>query len=206
MKNVSHFFDSCFFNNQSSVHVTVAGTVGHWWFEPAEANSFCSSAVNSAFIRTVTTSFGSICFGSMIVALLETLRMLARAARDNDDGNAILLCLAECILSCLASIMEYFNKVRGCSFGGRGCVDPLLIVLSHNLFVILFTVGLYLRWSLRIPIHSSRKECIYTLPKPWLGSHYRGRSRGQYTLSHFDCRGRSHGMCRSHLGRILGSL
>ena len=93
--------------------MTVAGTVGHWWFEPAEANSFCSSAVTNAFIRTVTTSFGSICFGSLIVAILEALRMLARFARDNDDGNGILLCLAECCLSCMASIMEYFNKVSG---------------------------------------------------------------------------------------------
>jgi hypothetical protein len=38
--------------------------------------------------------------------------MLARAARENDDGNGILLCIAECILGCLSSLMEYFNKVR----------------------------------------------------------------------------------------------
>ena len=86
--------------------------VGHWWFEPSEASHCCSPAVNGAFIRTVTTSFGSICFGSLIVAILEALRMLARVARENDDGNGILLCIAECILGCLASIMEYFNKVR----------------------------------------------------------------------------------------------
>ncbi|GAX15263.1 hypothetical protein FisN_1Hh700 [Fistulifera solaris] len=94
----------------SCVHTTVAGTVGNWWFEPAEANSCCSSAVNNSFLRTVTTSFGSICFGSLIVAILEALRMLARAARENDDGNGILLCIAECILGCLSSLMEYFNK------------------------------------------------------------------------------------------------
>lgn len=58
----------------------------------------------------MTTSFGSICFGSLIVAILEALRTLANAARNNDDGNAILLCIAECILSCLASIVEYFNR------------------------------------------------------------------------------------------------
>jgi len=97
---------------QSSVHVTVAGTVGHWWTEPSEANSFCSTAVNNAFIRTVTTSFGSICFGSLIVAVLEALRQLANIARQQDDGNGILLCIAECILNCLASLMEYFNRVR----------------------------------------------------------------------------------------------
>ena len=84
--------------------------LGHWWFEPDEASTFCSEAVNNAFLRTVTTSFGSICFGSLIVAILQALRMLANVARDQDDG--ILLCLAECILACIASIVEYFNKVR----------------------------------------------------------------------------------------------
>lgn len=71
----------------------------------------CASAVNSSFIRTVTTSFGSICFGSFLVAILQALRALANSARDNGDAQ-IFACIAECILGCLASILEYFNKVR----------------------------------------------------------------------------------------------
>jgi Plasma-membrane choline transporter len=47
---------------QNSVHVTVAGVVGNWWVAPAE-NGFCGRAVCSSFCRTITTSFGSICFG-----------------------------------------------------------------------------------------------------------------------------------------------
>lgn len=35
--------------------------------------------------------------------------MLAQAARANDDAG-IGACIAECILSCLAAIVEYFNK------------------------------------------------------------------------------------------------
>lgn len=77
--------------------------------EPEEASCCCSAAVNGSFVRTVTTSFGSICFGSLIVAILRALEMLANAARNNDDGN-FLVCIAECILSCLASLVEYFNK------------------------------------------------------------------------------------------------
>jgi hypothetical protein len=45
----------------------------------------------------------------LIVAVIRALQMLANAARANDDGN-FLVCIAECILSCLASIVEYFNK------------------------------------------------------------------------------------------------
>jgi hypothetical protein len=47
---------------QNSVHVTVAGVVGNWWVAPAE-NGCCGRAVINSFIRTMTTSFGSICFG-----------------------------------------------------------------------------------------------------------------------------------------------
>ena len=94
--------------SQNSIHVTVAGVAGTWWFTPNECGC-CSSSVVSSFIRTMTTSFGSICFGSLIVAVIRALQMLANAAQANDDGG-FMVCIAECLLSCLASIVEYFNK------------------------------------------------------------------------------------------------
>lgn len=93
---------------QNSIHVTVAGTVGTWWYTPQQSGC-CSSAVTNSLIRTLTTSFGSICFGSLLVAIIQTLRTLARQARENGDAGA-LACIAECILGCLESILEYFNK------------------------------------------------------------------------------------------------
>jgi hypothetical protein len=92
---------------QNCVHTTCAGAVGSWWFAP-EDNGCCAGGVVGAFIRTCTTSFGSICFGSLIVAIIQALRMLANAAQANDDGG-ILVCIAECLLACLASLVEYFN-------------------------------------------------------------------------------------------------
>jgi len=104
-------FLSLFFTQQvleSCVHVTVAGTVGTWWVAPEECGC-CSRAVCNSFIRTVTTSFGSICFGSLLVAILQALRALASTARQSDEC-ALVACIFECILSCLASLLEYFNK------------------------------------------------------------------------------------------------
>lgn len=158
----------------------MAGTVGHWWFEPSEASHCCSSAVINSFIRTVTTSFGSVCFGSLIVAVIQALKMLANTARQEGDSGecgAILLCLAECILACLASIVEYFNKVRV-----RKCVVGLLCLSQgiHRPFASSHTasfirqfnksVGIYLRRTLRLLILGSWKECLYTVSKPWVGS------------------------------------
>lgn len=57
----------------------------------------------------MTTSFGSICFGAFVVAVIQALRQLANSAQANGDGN-ICVCIAECLLACLASIIEYLNK------------------------------------------------------------------------------------------------
>jgi hypothetical protein len=93
---------------QSCVHVTVAGTVGTWWVAPDESGC-CSRGVCNSFIRTITTSFGSICFGSLLVAILQALRAIASTARQSDDCQ-LVACIFECILGCLQSILQYFNK------------------------------------------------------------------------------------------------
>ena len=90
------------------VHVTTAGTVGTWWFNPPLANSCCSSGVSSSLKRATTFSFGSICLGSLLVAILQAIRAIVHSARNSDDG--IVVCLADCILGCLEAIMEYFNR------------------------------------------------------------------------------------------------
>jgi len=105
---VSYFFTHQVLKN--ALHATVAGVVGTWWFVPEDGKSCCSPAVIGSWYRSMTSSLGSICFGSLLVAIIQALRTMANAARSQDDGNGMLLCLAECILSCLESIIEYFNK------------------------------------------------------------------------------------------------
>jgi len=106
-------FLSYFFTHQvlqNSVHTICSGVVGTWWFTPQEARCCCSSAIFGSVFRTFTTSFGSICFGSLLVAIIQAVRQLANMARSNGDANALLVCCADCILGCLESILEYFNK------------------------------------------------------------------------------------------------
>jgi len=94
---------------QNVIHVTSAGTIGTWWFTPSEANSFFSPGLRDSMFRATSYSFGSICFGSLIVAFVKALRQLAHMARDNDECQ-VLLCLVDCLLGCLEEIIEYFNK------------------------------------------------------------------------------------------------
>ncbi|KAI9906835.1 hypothetical protein PsorP6_004527 [Peronosclerospora sorghi] len=83
-------------------HTIVAGTVATFWYSNDSAG-----ATGASLKRSTTTSFGSICLGSLIVAFLQALRALAESGRQ--DGSA-LACFAECILGCLQSLMEYFNR------------------------------------------------------------------------------------------------
>lgn len=93
----------------NTVHVTTAGVIGTWWFAPNEASSCCSKAIGDSFSRATTYSFGSICFGSLIVAVIQALRSLNHMLRDNEDAQCVV-CIIDCILGCIESIIEYFNK------------------------------------------------------------------------------------------------
>ena len=95
------------------MHAIVAGVVSTWWFVPEEANHCCSKAIMGSTLRATTTSFGSICFGSLLVAIIQTLRAMCESARNDNDMDgcaAFLLCIVDCLLGCLEDILEYFNK------------------------------------------------------------------------------------------------
>lgn len=65
---VSYFWTAQVVKNV--VHVTVAGTVGTWWFVPGEARTCCSRGVRDSYVRSITTSFGSICLGVRLAACI----------------------------------------------------------------------------------------------------------------------------------------
>ena len=92
------------------VQVTVAGVVGTWWFVPSDASSFCSRSIRDSYFRALTFSFGSICLGSLLVAVIESLVAMVRNLRESGDGGSVFLCIAECLLALLRDVIEYFNR------------------------------------------------------------------------------------------------
>jgi hypothetical protein len=103
---VSYFWTAQVLKNV--VHTTVAGTVGTWWFVPNEANGCCSQGVRDSYWRSITSSFGSICFGSLLVAIVQAVKEVVHSMREG--GDSIVACIAEFILGCIASLVEYFNQ------------------------------------------------------------------------------------------------
>jgi len=104
---------------QNVLHVTVSGVVGTWWFAPQDALSVFSPAIVDSFRRATTYSFGSICMGSLLVAIVQTLEAVARSARKNNHVG-LLRCVLECILRLLARIVIYFNRWAYCYVGLYG--------------------------------------------------------------------------------------
>lgn len=89
-------------------------------------------------------NFGSLAFGSFIIALIFTIRLLVyyvckkaeKASGDNGFIKAIS-CMAQCLLKCLEDIMEYINKaayaymsISGESFC-KAALNGLMLQLNH---------------------------------------------------------------------------
>lgn len=87
------------------VHVTTAGAISTWFF--LFPGSMPASPVWGSFKRATTTSFGSICYGSFIIATIQTIRFLVNSARNNENG--FVRCCINCILQCIEDIMKYIN-------------------------------------------------------------------------------------------------
>ncbi|OUM61319.1 hypothetical protein PIROE2DRAFT_45310 [Piromyces sp. E2] len=115
----SFYFSSQVINN--TVHVIISGVFATYYFRGVVESSTGQVSVDvkhptwQSFKRALTTSFGSICYGSLIIAIIDTLRALARSAQEDasENGNCLvclLACCVECILSCIGEMLEYFNK------------------------------------------------------------------------------------------------
>ncbi|TFK20956.1 DUF580-domain-containing protein [Coprinopsis marcescibilis] len=116
------FFETFSFIWSSQVIGNVAlatmagGPYGSWYyFGPRELGEMPKNPTMAAFGRATTLSLGSIAFGSLIVTILEMIRLVLRAVQDNAtaDGHpvqAALACCAACFVGCLENLVEYFNR------------------------------------------------------------------------------------------------
>ncbi|KAI0341911.1 DUF580-domain-containing protein [Trametopsis cervina] len=92
------------------------GPFGSWYyFGPREQGQMPSHPTLSSFVRASTLSLGSIAFGSLIVTILEMIRLVLEIAKDNanSDGHPVEACLAlcaECFIGCIEGLVEYFNR------------------------------------------------------------------------------------------------
>jgi len=103
-------------------HTILCGIFGRWYYKMDQASPMCSS------IKGATTALGSIAFAAFLVAAVRTVQVAIAMAKQDaiEDGNVVLavalMCL-ECLVSCIADLLEWFSEwalvqvaIRGTTF------------------------------------------------------------------------------------------
>ena len=85
------------------VHVTAAGTAASWYFVTNEKNP-----TMGALRRSCTFSFGSVCFGSLVIAVLRAVRLMM-PRRQGANSVSFGGMYAMCLVNCVERMMEYLN-------------------------------------------------------------------------------------------------
>ncbi|KAF9413483.1 putative choline transporter, neither null mutation nor overexpression affects choline transport [Podila epigama] len=97
------------------VHVTISGVFATYYYMAGSPQGMSASPTMASLKRACTTSLGSICFGSLIIAIIQTLRTVANMFRGESDGIlAFVACLIDCLLACIQGIAEFINKYAFC--------------------------------------------------------------------------------------------
>jgi len=128
-------------------HVTICGVYGQWYFG-LDRDKSKSEVVMSSLKVACVTSYGSICLGTFLVAVIQALEMVARQMMEDArrDGNGVMQCVAciiACALSCIGDIMEYFNEwayvqcaIRGLGFFDAAKVTYALCTLANVTYIL----------------------------------------------------------------------
>ena len=109
---------NCFYLACVRIKNKPLGSFATFYFAVNEGNRGAPSFTTlSALRRTVSTSFGSICFGSLFVAIIQFIRFLVNlflGSTDNSCFKCFLSCCCNCLLSVIETIMSYFNRFAFC--------------------------------------------------------------------------------------------
>ncbi|GAB4840268.1 hypothetical protein Ancab_021033 [Ancistrocladus abbreviatus] len=95
----------------NTLHVIVSGMVFLVLIHGGqEASSMPSNSLIKSLQHAVTTSFGSICYGSLFTAAIRTLRWEIRGFRSKIGGNECLLCCVDFLFHLVETLVRFFNK------------------------------------------------------------------------------------------------
>ncbi|KAF0687177.1 Aste57867_21033 [Aphanomyces stellatus] len=102
------------------VAVTVSGAVAAW-----KVNAATPLITLGAWGRAMTINLGSICFGSLVVAILEAIQTLLTTMSNilSQSGNCVAACIVGCLgclVGCLKDMVETFNRFAYAYVGIHG--------------------------------------------------------------------------------------
>ena len=104
---------------KNTLHTTIAGVYGSWFFCAGKPGGMPRGATRGAFKRAMTYSFGSISFGSLVVALINLLRQAVSIAQSQEgqQGNTagqIAFWVLGCIIGLIEWAVRFINRYAFC--------------------------------------------------------------------------------------------
>ena len=93
---------------KNTIHTTVSGVYGSWYFCAGKPGGVPSNVTRGAFRRATTYSFGSVSLGSLLIALINMLRQACSIAQQQEaaSGN-IVGSICFCVLGCFIGILDW---------------------------------------------------------------------------------------------------
>ncbi|KAI0023974.1 duf580 domain-containing protein [Xylariomycetidae sp. FL0641] len=94
-------------------HVAVSGVYGSWYFFGKQNQP--RAVTRGALRRALTTSFGSISLGSLLVAIINFLRQICSVARQNEAAQgdicgSVMFCVLGCFIGILDWAVQFLNR------------------------------------------------------------------------------------------------
>ncbi|KAL5828452.1 hypothetical protein ACOSQ3_017920 [Xanthoceras sorbifolium] len=95
----------------NTVHVIVSGMVFLVLIHDGrESSSMPPKPLMKSLQYALTTSLGSICYGSLFTAAIRTLRWEIRGVRSKIGKNECLLCCVDFLFNLVETLVRFFNK------------------------------------------------------------------------------------------------
>ena len=108
---------------------TVGGVVAQWYFAPSGTSNFKGTTLSS-LRNAAGPSFGSLCFGSLVLTAVAIAREMNRnarrdASRQGGGAFAVMMCLLSSCLDCVYALIEYVSKFATiqCAITGAAFCD-----------------------------------------------------------------------------------
>ncbi|CAJ2648384.1 unnamed protein product [Trifolium pratense] len=105
----------------NTIHVIVSGTLVRVSIHGgSEGASIPTNSIMKSLQYALTTSFGSICYGSLFTAAIRTLRWEIRGIRSKIGNNECLLCCVDFLFHLVETLVRFFNKYAYVQIGVYG--------------------------------------------------------------------------------------
>lgn len=94
--------------------MSIAGAIAKWYFS-RDVHGFgnVGSPAFRSLGRAFTFSFGSLAFGSLLLAIIQFINFLLKRMKNVQRGNAAaraVLCLVQCCVNCLLKLIEFIDE------------------------------------------------------------------------------------------------